>query len=49
MKKTVTTKDFPALHLDYNDVQLKTKLRGFTPQANYTDRATTACQRSLQC
>jgi hypothetical protein len=24
----------------------KTKLRGFSPQANYTDRATAACQRS---
>jgi hypothetical protein len=23
-----------------------TKLRGFSPQANYTDRATTACRRS---
>jgi hypothetical protein len=25
---------------------LKTKLRGFSPQANYTDRATAACRRS---
>jgi hypothetical protein len=24
----------------------KTKLRGFSPQANYTDRATAACRRS---
>jgi hypothetical protein len=24
----------------------KTKLGGFSPQANYTDRATTACRRS---
>jgi hypothetical protein len=24
----------------------KSKLRGFSPQANYTDRATTACRRS---
>jgi hypothetical protein len=26
----------------------KTKLRGFSPQANYTDRAIAACRRS-QC
>jgi hypothetical protein len=26
--------------------KLKTKLRGFSPQANYTDRATAACRRS---
>jgi hypothetical protein len=26
----------------------KTKLRGFSPQANYTDRATAVCRRS-QC
>jgi hypothetical protein len=24
----------------------KNKLRGFSPQVNYTDRATTACRRS---
>jgi hypothetical protein len=24
----------------------KTKLRGFSPQANYTDQATAACRRS---
>jgi hypothetical protein len=28
------------------DGQRKTKLRGFSPQANYTDRATAACRRS---
>jgi hypothetical protein len=28
-----------------NDLKL-TKLRGFSPQANYTDRATAACRRS---
>jgi hypothetical protein len=27
-------------------VRIKTKLRGFSPQANYTDRATAACRRS---
>jgi hypothetical protein len=27
-------------------LKLKTKLRGFSPQANYTDRATAACRRS---
>jgi hypothetical protein len=26
--------------------ETKTKLRGFSPQANYTDRTTTACRRS---
>jgi hypothetical protein len=26
--------------------ELKKKLRGFSPQANYTDRATAACRRS---
>jgi hypothetical protein len=25
----------------------KTELRGLSPQANYTDRATAACRRSL--
>jgi hypothetical protein len=27
-------------------VSNKTELRGFSPQANYTDRATAACRRS---
>jgi hypothetical protein len=27
----------------------KTKLRGRSPQANYTDRATAACRRSKGC
>jgi hypothetical protein len=27
-------------------IKLKTKLRGFSLQANYTDRATAACRRS---
>jgi hypothetical protein len=27
-------------------VLTKTKLRGFSPQANYTDQATAACRRS---
>jgi hypothetical protein len=27
-------------------MNLKTILRGFSPQANYTDRATAACRRS---
>jgi hypothetical protein len=27
-------------------IVLKTKLHGLSPQANYTDRATAACQRS---
>jgi hypothetical protein len=31
-------------NLGYNIVK-KTKLRGLSPQANYTDRATAACQR----
>jgi hypothetical protein len=25
---------------------IKTKFRGFSPQANYTDQATAACRRS---
>jgi hypothetical protein len=29
-----------------NTEKLKTKLRGLSPQANYTDRATAACRRS---
>jgi hypothetical protein len=28
------------------DVYKKNKLRGFSPQANYTDRATAACEAS---
>jgi hypothetical protein len=32
--------------LQYLTSKLKTKLRGFSPQANYTDRATAACRRS---
>jgi hypothetical protein len=31
---------------DANNKDNKTKLRGFSPQANYTDRATAACRRS---
>jgi hypothetical protein len=27
-------------------IKLKIKLRGLSPQANYTDRATAACRRS---
>jgi hypothetical protein len=29
-----------------NELKLKKKLRGFSPQANYTDRATAACRRN---
>jgi hypothetical protein len=29
-----------------NAATIKTKLRGFSPQANYTDQATAACRRS---
>jgi hypothetical protein len=32
--------------LKFLPLSLKTKLRGFSPQANYTDRATAACRRS---
>jgi hypothetical protein len=32
---------------EYDDnIYTKTKLRGFSPQANYTESVTTACQRS---
>jgi hypothetical protein len=30
----------------YNLLQQTNKLRGLSPQANYTDRATAACRRS---
>jgi hypothetical protein len=30
----------------YAAYKTKTKLRDFSPQANYTDRATAACRRS---
>jgi hypothetical protein len=30
----------------YQLQELKTKLRGLSPRANYTDRATAACRRS---
>jgi hypothetical protein len=29
-----------------DELQLKTKLHGLSPRANYTDRATAACRRS---
>jgi hypothetical protein len=32
--------------LFYTCTLTKTKLRGLSPQANYTDRATAACRRS---
>jgi hypothetical protein len=33
-------------NLDKTQIKkIKTKLRGFSPQANYTDRATAACWR----
>jgi hypothetical protein len=35
----------PIKHKD-NPLKKKKKLRGFSPQANYTDQATAACQRS---
>jgi hypothetical protein len=31
-----------------HEKKTKTKLRGLSPQANYTDRATAACRRSLK-
>jgi hypothetical protein len=31
---------------DINILTKKTKLRGLSPQANYTDRATATCRRS---
>jgi hypothetical protein len=32
--------------MDFSILLLKTKVRGFSLQANYTDRATAACRRS---
>jgi hypothetical protein len=32
--------------ISHTKLKKKTKLRGFSPQANYTDRATAACRRS---
>jgi hypothetical protein len=38
---------FEQLQLWYEVLDVtKTKLRGFSPQANYTERATTACRGS---
>jgi hypothetical protein len=37
----------PITILDINLHELKTKHRGLSLQANYTDQATTACRRSL--
>jgi hypothetical protein len=34
------------LDIDLLKKKKKTKLRGFSPQANYTDQATAACRRS---
>jgi hypothetical protein len=34
------------LNQDTKKKKKKTKLRGLSPQANYTDRATAACRRS---
>jgi hypothetical protein len=48
---TVDTSSFDGLWICFflnihNIPDIKTKLRGFSPQANYTDRETTACQQS---
>jgi hypothetical protein len=32
--------------LNKTDIYKTNKLRGFSPQANYTDRATAACRQS---
>jgi hypothetical protein len=41
---TIGSKTLPAKQL--NKKKKGTKLRGFGPQSNYTDRATVACRRS---
>jgi hypothetical protein len=55
IKHHVVTKTYVGMHsqhrhwvreADLNTVFEKKKLRGLSPQANYTDRATAACQRS---
>jgi hypothetical protein len=38
--------DITYIYTRNTDMKLKTKLRGRSPQANYTDRATAACRRS---
>jgi hypothetical protein len=35
----------PPIHVKMSYIQPKTKLRGRSPQANYTDRQTAACRR----
>jgi hypothetical protein len=37
---------FDSFRTVMNPMYIKTKLRGFSPQAIYTDRATAACRRS---
>jgi hypothetical protein len=37
---------FIRTHTQMRRYNVKIKLRGFRPQANYTDRATAACRRS---
>jgi hypothetical protein len=41
----ISNSSYSRIHLP-NGLELKTKLRGLSPQANYTDRATAACRRS---
>jgi hypothetical protein len=43
--KQLTTGTISLFTLPYQ-TKTKTKLYGLSPQANYTDRATTACRRS---
>jgi hypothetical protein len=33
-------------HITFKNKQINTKLRGLSPQANYTNRVTATCQRS---
>jgi hypothetical protein len=39
--------DLSVFDVTYKMTTKKKKLRGLSPQAHYTDRATAACQRSL--
>jgi hypothetical protein len=42
----VSIRFLPHFVVEYIKNNKKIKLRGFSPQANYTDRATAACRRS---
>jgi hypothetical protein len=44
--KFIFRESFKPYIMCFHLILLKKKLRGFSPQANYTDRATAACRQS---